>query len=103
MGDEPDVGKQLHGTQAKKLIKEILKNGIVGFVKHAKDEMANDNLCQTDVINVLERGRIYEPADLSTRGDWRYRVHTDQICVVVSFRSCTDLTVVTVWRKGGGK
>ncbi len=73
------------------------------FRQIAKDEMANDNLRQTDVINVLERGSIYEPADLSTRGDWRYRVHTDRICVVVSFRSCTDLTVVTVWRKGGGK
>ncbi len=36
MGDEPNVGEQLYGTQAKKLIKEILKNGIVGFVRHTR-------------------------------------------------------------------
>jgi len=103
MGDEPDVSKPLHGAKAKKLIKAVLKTGNLGFLRHAKDEMAADNLRKADVVNVLERGNIYKPAEPTILGDWRYRVHTDQICVVVCFRSSTELTVVTAWREAGGK
>ena len=30
--------------------------------------------------------------------EWRYRVQTNRIAVIVAFDSETELTVVTVWR-----
>jgi hypothetical protein len=43
---------------ARKLAKEIIEIGSVGFTKHAEQEMAKDQLASVDVINVL-RGGIY--------------------------------------------
>jgi len=31
-------------------------------------------------------------------GTWRYRIRTPEVCVVVAFRSETELVVVTAWR-----
>jgi hypothetical protein len=81
---------------AKRLIRGILQAGTVSFSGHAVEEMRKDKLTTVDCTNVL-RGGVVEPGE-SDRGSWRYRVKTNMICVVVVFRSETELVVVTAWR-----
>jgi len=65
---------------------------------HALAEMRKDKLSTVDCTSVL-RGGVVEPGELE-RGSWRYRVKTNTICVVMAFRSETELVVVTAWRIG---
>ena len=90
--DEP-----LNPVDAKKAIKAVLTDGTVEFSAHGRKEMANDNMSERDVQNVL-RGGYCDPAEEAS-GTWRYRVHTQMFCVVVAFRSEEQLVVVTAWRK----
>lgn len=80
------------------LVKRIVREGEIAWSGHARDEMRKDNLDTGDCLNVLRAGAVREPPDFE-RGSWRYRVHTSRICVVVAFRSATELAVVTAWRK----
>lgn len=80
------------------LIHAIARDGHIAWRDHAFREMAADNLETLDCMTVLRAGAVREPADLE-KGTWRYRVHTNRLCVVVAFRSETELTVVTTWRK----
>jgi len=82
---------------AGRLIRRILTKGQVAFTRHARDEMAKDDLDAVDVTHVLRAGRVQFPEFLN--GSWRYRVSTRQIFVVVAFRSQEELVVVTVWRR----
>lgn len=93
-----DFSKPLSELHAARLVREILQSGTVGFTKHARERMVENDLHETDVVNVLRHGLIYEPAEMEN-GSWRYRLHTDRICVVVAFRSESGLVVVTTWRK----
>ena len=90
-------GEPLAPQDAKELIRRIMAEDSLIFTKHAYDEMRNDNLADTDVVNVLRAGRIYGPAEM-VRGTWRYRVETPRIVVVIAFQSATELRVVTAWR-----
>lgn len=86
----------LKTREAGRLIQEIVRDGSVTFTGHALAEMEKDDLATTDVLNML-RGGVVEPAELEN-GSWRYRVRTARMCVVVAFRSATELRVVTAWR-----
>lgn len=86
----------LKPPDARKLAGAIVENGIVEFGSHAKDEMAKDDLQTGDCLNLV-RGGVYQPAEL-INGEWRYRVETQRICVVIAFVSETRLRVVTAWR-----
>ena len=89
-------GEPLNPAQARQLIRNIIAAGEVRFSGHALEEMAKDDLSTLDCTNVL-RGGVVEPPEWE-RGSWRYRVRTNRIFVVVSFRSETQLVVVTAWR-----
>lgn len=96
-----DVTRRLSQNHARKLISSILGSGIVTPSRHAMNEQATDKhgaFAMTDVMNVLQHGRIFEPGEMEN-GTWRYRVHTERFCVVVAFRSESELVVVTNWRK----
>ena len=88
--------KSLKPPEAKRLAREIVNNGTVEFSGHALEEMAKDELQTTDCLNLLRAGN-YEPAEY-VNGEWRYRVGTSRICVVLAFVSDTRLRVVTAWR-----
>ncbi|QSQ21166.1 DUF4258 domain-containing protein [Pyxidicoccus parkwayensis] len=98
MASTVDTEKPLVPNAARKRISAILKGGRVGYSRHAREEMEKDDLTEVDVTNVLRGGRIIEPAELGPV-DWTYRVHTSLQCVVVAFRSETELVIVTAWRK----
>ena len=93
-----DTSKKLHRNEARKLILQIVKTGIVRFSTHGLKEMKLDGLTTNDVANVLAGGKIVEEGEFE-RGSWRYRVHTHTMCVVVMFPSDQALLVVTAWRK----
>lgn len=86
----------LDAPEAKRLIRQILASGQISFSKHALEEAAKDDLGTPDALNVL-RGGTVDPAELEN-GTWRYRVRTAAMCVVIAFRSETELRVVTLWR-----
>jgi len=77
MLDEP-----LRDVDARVAIRAIIEDVEVEFWAHAQEEMAKDKLSQADCLNVL-RGGWPDPAEFEN-GQWRYRVHTQKICVVVS-------------------
>ncbi len=70
------------------------------FGGHALEEMANDALNTSDVINVLKSTSATIKDEPETKnGTVRYRVKTINYCVVVSFSKNADgLFVVTVWK-----
>jgi Domain of unknown function (DUF4258) len=86
----------LGNADVDKLLRAILPNGTVGFTEHVREQMANRGLSDRDVVNVLRGGRC-DGCDLED-GTWRYRVRTQQIVVVIAFRSEMQLSVVTAWR-----
>jgi hypothetical protein len=88
----------LDPASATSRIHAIARTGDIAWTRHVEGEMAADGLTSVDCVNVLRAGAVREPADLE-RGTWRYRVHTNRICVVVAFRSESELVVVTTWRK----
>jgi len=92
-----DISKPLRPPNAKALIKKIMAGGSVRWGTHAEEEVKKDNLEKGDVLNVL-RGGIVSESEWES-GEWRYRVETPRICVVVAFRSEKILRVVTAWRK----
>jgi hypothetical protein len=84
-------------SDAKKRIRSILDTGVLVPSGHALSEMEKDDLTLVDCTNVL-RGGWVEPAEWE-KGNWRYRVRTARICVVVAFRSESKLAIVTAWRE----
>jgi hypothetical protein len=99
MASEADITDQLSKAQARRLAKKVLREGSTVFTRHARHEMENDDLLETDVANTISGGLITEPGELGHRGDWCYRIRTKRITVVFMFRSTTELVVVTAWRE----
>ena len=91
-----DLDLPLLAAVARKLARQIIETGSVGFTRHAEQEMAKDQLASLDVINVL-RGGVYAEAEWENAG-WRHRVFTQRIAVVIEFESEAELTI-TAWRK----
>ena len=87
----------LEPAVARQWIRRIIAEGTVTFSAHALEEMGKDEMTTVDCGNVLRAG-VVEPPELE-RGSWRYRVRTSRMCVVVAFRSSTELKVVTAWRE----
>lgn len=99
MTRDPDISQQLAPEQARRLARKVLKEGVTAFTRHAREEMEEDDLLETDVVNTISGGLITEPGELGHRGDWCYRIRTERIGVVVIFRSTCELVVVTAWRE----
>jgi hypothetical protein len=83
-------------SQIKRLLVAILEIGTLSFTSHAYEEMANDDLTEVDVQNVL-RGGVAGPGELRS-GSYRYPVKTSRIAAVIAFRSEAWAVVITAWR-----
>ncbi len=82
-----------------------MQAGSFHLTPHARRERDKDQLNDVDIVNVLRAGTVSEAEH--ENGDWRYRVRTQRITVVVAFEPAPDeaedendieLVVVTVWR-----
>jgi hypothetical protein len=91
------VTEPLSQGAATALIKAILQNGEVARTQHAIDELAKDGMTMVDCANVMRAGRVNAPAELH-RHEWRYKIETARMAVIVAFRSQEELVVITAWR-----
>lgn len=91
------VDQPLSSGDARRLAKEILESGSVVYTRHARQEMAKDDLSAVDVVNVL-RGGAYGEAEWEN-GAWRHQAFTQRIVVVLEFDQEDELIVITAWRK----
>lgn len=96
-------------TDARRLLRRLLEDGIFVVSPHARIEMNKDNLTDVDVVNILRAG-VVQPAEWEN-GSWRYRVFTQRMAAVAAFEpdveavpaddedvSEMELIVVTAWR-----
>lgn len=90
-------GEPFQAHEAKRRIRQILQEGFVDWeVPHFLDELRKDELDMVDAVNCLRAG-IVEEAEMDN-GEWRYRVRTQKICLVVQFEAEDELLVITIWR-----
>jgi len=96
------MAKPLDPKDAKQRIKKIIKEGRVIYSRpHALDRLKERNLSMVDCENVLRGGSVSKP--YQEGGNWRHKVTTPNIEVVIQFLPYNQLLIVTVWRKGSGK
>ena len=100
----------LRETDARRLLRRLLVEGIFVVSPHARDQMRKDNLTDVDVVNTL-RGGVVQPAEWEN-GSGRYRGLTQRMAAVAAFEpdveavpadeddvSEMELVVVTAWRQ----
>ena len=92
---DPVLGA-LQPNEARRLARRVVEHGDVEVSGHAQEEMANDDLHTTDCVNLIRAG-VFEPAE-HINGQWRYRITSNRMCVIITFKSATRLRVVTAWR-----
>jgi len=88
-------GRPLRPDEAKAAIRNILENEDVRWTRHAVRELEKDDLETPDALNVLRAG-VVDPAEWEN-GEWRYRVRTSRMVVVVAFVE-GGMRIVTGWR-----
>lgn len=94
-----DGSEPLDAARARRVVRQIVDRGRIAFSRHARQEMARDEITFAAVLGVLRAG-IPEPAEFR-EGSWRYRVRgRDGAVVVVALRSEEELVIVTAWRAG---
>ena len=90
-------GEPFQAHEAKRRIRQILHEGFVDWeLPHFRDELRKDRLDMVDAVNCLRAG-IVEEAEMDS-GEWRYRIRTQKICLLVQFEAEDELLVITIWR-----
>lgn len=99
VGSKIDVTSKLDRGQARKVLSRVLNGepNLISFSRHARKQMKKRNLKTGDVLNILHKGRIYNDPEFE-HGSWRYQIQTNNITVVIVFRTANYITVVTAWR-----
>ncbi len=94
-----DISSKLDSTQARKLLSEILSKSpsFVWMTAHCKSQMQKRGMIATDVVNVLLGGKIHRAPEYEN-GQWRYRVETGMMTVVIAFEGPSLVCCVTAWR-----
>jgi hypothetical protein len=91
-----DEGLHVDAVKARRLLREIIRSGVVTYSHHVREQMIARGVSAQDVENTLRAGLV-EPSEFE-RGSWRHRVKTNTICVVVTIFSEETALVVTTWR-----
>lgn len=92
------LNEPLSPPEAKKLIRSILKDGFVSYAQpHAMERLEKRGMSTADCTNILRGGTVEEAEH--ENGEWRYKVHTGKMTVVIRFEDETELMIVTAWRK----
>ena len=81
----------------KKRLSRILKSGgDIQFTGYAEKRMLERGITALTVINVLERGKVFDGEEYTHAGgiQWRYRVETIRYRVVVTFQVENEAIVI---------
>lgn len=89
---------KLDRNAARKLISRIRTHGVVNIWDHCEEQMLERDIDAVDLDNVLRCGTIFEEPELHKSGNWRYRVQTQYMLVVIQFDGENELSAVTAWR-----
>jgi hypothetical protein len=91
------MNQPFRATEARKLLRRILNNGVVTYAQpHAIDMIKDRKLSILDCENVIRAGAVQEAE--WENGGWRHQVRTQKIVVVIEFLSEEEVLVVTAWR-----
>jgi hypothetical protein len=90
--DEP-----LNNHDARKLVREIERDGTVRISRHCVERMDKRGVTRVDIRNALRNGHV-AGADFE-HGSWRYQVVAWRLYVVVAFMDEQNLIVVTTWER----
>lgn len=106
---EAEIAAGLKPATAQSLLKRLIETGAVtewpaGIrnTGHSDERRDKWDMSIGDCMNVLRNGKIREAPDWQG-GEWRYRVQTSAMVVVVAFEWCDEtgamIVVVTNWRR----
>lgn len=84
-------------SDAKKVILRALKSGGFEIAQHLCDRAEEREMNTMDVVSVLRSGSVVQSPDFE-HGQWRYRVATPKMTVVVALTSANSIAVITCWR-----
>lgn len=90
--------KRLAREQARKLLSEILSSSpnFVSYSRYFKQRMHERNMTTGDIINVLHKGEVLEGE--FEKEQWRYRVQTSKMTVVITFVNPSYFRCISCWR-----
>jgi len=104
MGEVVPIEDPLNYRRVLQRIKKLLSDGTYLILPHAKAEAANDDMDDTDVVNIIRTGGIKPGSHSMGRHGWRYVVEGDSLdrgraaCVV---EVTGTLIIVTVYALKG--
>ena len=106
MGEVIPFEDPLNFRRVMQRIKSLLEEGTIFVTPHARAEMVNDDLDDTDVLHVLTSGSIRPGSQSKPRERWRYVVDGESvdrrsIAAVVEVEG--GLVVVTVFALKRGR
>ena len=88
---------RLAKEQVRKILSRILRDGgDIQFTDYCEKRMLERNITAPTIINVLERGIVFDGEEYHHADDvqWRYRVETKRYRVVVSFEVENEVIVI---------
>lgn len=84
---------RLNDANALKLLREIAKDsGRVIVLKHAKSRMRERRITLPQVLEVLRKGALSEPASLDIHGNWKVTVQCKSCGELVTVAGAIDIT-----------
>jgi len=105
-GRSPAIGRSRARQQAAlspdvatDLVHRLTREGTVAWSRRGLSHAKAEEMTTVECDHTL-RGGVADPPELE-RGQWRYRIHCQRMCVVVVFRSDVEAVVVDAWRKQG--
>ncbi len=95
-----DLESRLNRGQARKLLSELLSKNpnCYSYGGHFKERLIERKMIMGDIINVLHKGKIFDDAEFEN-GQWRYRISTSKMTVVIAFNNPTSIRLITCWRE----
>ena len=100
MKSNVDLESRLNTFQARKLLSELLATNpnCFSYGSHFKERLLERKMIMGDIINVLHRGQILGDAEYENQ-QWRYRVQTLKMTVVIAFINPSHVRLITCWRE----
>ena len=105
-GRTPIIGRSRAGLPAAlspdvatELVHRVARDGTVAWSRRGLAHAQAEEMTTVECDHTLRSG-VADPPELR-RGQWRYRIHGQRMCVVVVFRSDVEAVVVDAWRKQG--
>ncbi len=95
-----NIESRLGRQQAKKTLAEVLQKNphCISLTKHCREQMQKRNMIVGDLINVLHGGQIVCDPEFEHE-EWRYRIETEKMVIVISFHKPANVRCITAWRK----